>query len=73
MLQPPLDSDLVIFFNDKDYQNMIKEYEYLLNEKLSILDNYVKYLDTTCQLAKIDKIQIIEMIKKSNKNNKNIL
>jgi hypothetical protein len=29
----PLDSDLVTFFNDKDAQRTIKEYEYLLNEK----------------------------------------
>jgi hypothetical protein len=28
----PLDSDLVTFFNDKDAQKTIKEYEYLLNE-----------------------------------------
>src|SRR5918993_410709 len=30
----PLDSDLVTFFNDKDAQRTIKEYEYLLNEKV---------------------------------------
>ena len=29
----PLDSDLVTFFNDRDAQKTIKEYEYLLNEK----------------------------------------
>ena|GEM_PF-1728941 len=29
----PFDSDLVTFFNDKDAQRTIKEYEYLLNEK----------------------------------------
>ena len=37
----PLDNDLVTFFNDKDAQRTIKEYEYLLNEKQSTLDNYV--------------------------------
>jgi hypothetical protein len=63
----PLDSDLVTFFNDKDAQKTIKEYEYLLNEKQSTLDNYVKYLDTACQLAKIDKVQVIEIVKNSNK------
>ena len=26
----PLDSDLVTFFNDRDYQKKIKEYQYLL-------------------------------------------
>jgi hypothetical protein len=38
----PLDSDLVTFFNDRDAQRTIKEYEYLLNEKQLTLDNYVK-------------------------------
>jgi hypothetical protein len=30
-----------------------------------MLDNYVKYLDTACQLAKIDKVQVIDMVKNS--------
>ena len=68
----PLDSDLVTFFNDKDAQKTIKEYEYLLNEKQSTLDNYVKYLDTVCQLAKIDKVQVIEIVKSKNKKNESI-
>ena len=57
-----LDSDLVTFFNDRDYQKTIEEYEYLLRDKQSTLDNYVKYLDTACELAKIDKVQIIEIV-----------
>ena len=63
----PLDSDLVTFFNDKDAQKTIKEYEYLLNEKQSTLDNYIKYLDTACELAKVEKVQVIEMVKKNTK------
>ena len=63
----PLDSDLVTFFNDKDAQKTIKEYEYLLNEKQESLDNYVKYLDTACQIAKIDKVQVIEIVKSKGK------
>ena len=55
-----MDSDLVTFFNDKDAQKTIKEYEYLLNEKQSTLDNYIKYLDTACELAKVDRIQVME-------------
>ena len=39
----------------------------LLNEKQSTLDNSVKYLDTACQLAKVDKVQVIEIAR--NKNN----
>ena len=62
----PLDSDLVTFFNDKDAQKTIKEYEYLLNEKQSTLDNYIKYLDTACELAKVDKIQVIEIVRNKN-------
>ena len=63
----PLDSDIVTFFNDKDAQKTIKEYEYLLNEKQSTLDNYIKYLDTACQIAKIDKVQVIEIVKNKKK------
>ena len=57
----PLDSDLVTFFNDRDAQKTIKEYEYLLNEKQSTLNNYI-YLDTACELAKVDKVQVIEIV-----------
>jgi hypothetical protein len=58
-----LDSNLVTFFNDKDAQKTIKEYEYLLNEKQSTLDNYIKYLEIACELAKVDKIQVIEIVR----------
>jgi len=34
----PLDSDLVTFFSDKDAQQTIKEYGYLLNEKQLTLE-----------------------------------
>jgi hypothetical protein len=61
-----LDTDLVTFFNDKDAQKTIKEYEYLLNEKQSTLDNYIIYLDTACELAKIDKVQVIEIVRNKN-------
>ena len=67
-----MDSALVTFFNDRDYQKMIKEYEYLLNEKQSTLDNYVKYLDTACELAKIDKVQVIEIVRNKNKKNESV-
>jgi hypothetical protein len=63
----PLDSDLVTFFNDQDAQKTIKEYQYLLEVKQQSLDNYVKYLDTACELAKLDKVQIIEIVR--NKKN----
>jgi hypothetical protein len=58
-----LDSDLVTFFSDKDAQKTIKEYEYLLNEKQSTLDNYIKYLETACEPAKVDKVQVIEIVR----------
>ena len=61
-----MDSDLVTFSNDKDAQKTIKEYEYLLNEKQSKLDNYIKYLDTACELAKVDKVQVIEIVRNKN-------
>lgn len=71
----PLDSDLVTFFNDKDAQKTIKEYEYLLNEKQSTLDNYIKYLDTACEIAKIDRSRLLKL-KKTRieiRNNTNLL
>jgi hypothetical protein len=65
----PLDSeDMVTFFKDKETEKTIKDYEYLLNEKQSTLDNYVKYLDTACELANIDKVQVIEIVQNNKKN-----
>ena len=43
-------------------EKTIKDYEYLLNEKQSTFDNYVQYLDTACELAKIDKLKVIEIV-----------
>lgn len=64
----PLDTeDMVTFFKDKETEKTIKDYEYLLNEKQSTLDNYVQYLDTACELAKIDKVQIIEIVQNNKK------
>jgi hypothetical protein len=40
-----------------------------LNAKQSTLDNYVQFLDTACELAKIDKVKVIEIVK-NNKNKK---
>ena len=68
----PLDSDLVTFFNDKDAQKTIKEYEYLLHEKQSTLDNYIKYLDTAYELDQVDKVQVIEIVRNKNKKNESV-
>ena len=61
---------MVTFFNDKETEKVIKDYEYLLNKKQSTLDNYVQYLYTACELAKIDKVQVIEIVHNKNRNNK---
>ena len=62
-LKTPLESDIVVtFFAEKDAQKTTKEYEYLLNEKQSTLDHYIKYLDTDSELAKRDKVKIIEIV-----------
>jgi hypothetical protein len=53
-------------------QRTIKEYEYLLNEKQSILNNYIKYLDAACELAKVDKVQVIEIVRNKNKKMESI-
>ena len=47
-------------------QKTIKEYEYLLNEK-KYIGNYIKYLDTACELANVDKIQVIEIVQNNKK------
>jgi hypothetical protein len=53
---------MVTFFKDKETEKTIKDYEYLLNAKQSTLDNYVQYLDTAWELAKIDKVKVIELV-----------
>jgi hypothetical protein len=64
----PLESeDMVTFFKDKETEKTIKDYEYLLNEKQSTLDNYVQYLDTACELAKVDKVRVIEIVQNNRK------
>ena len=62
-----LDSDFVTFSCNKDAQKTIKEYKYLLNEKQLTLNNNIKYLDTACEFAKVDKIHVIEIVR--NKDN----
>ena len=65
----PLDSeDMITFFKNKETEKTIQDYEYLLNEKQSTLDNYVQYIDTACELSKIDKVKIIEIVQ----NNKRL-
>ncbi len=58
----PLDSeDKVTFFKGKETEKTIKDYEYLLNEKQSTLDGYVQYLDTDCELPKIEKVRLLKL------------
>ena len=65
----PLDSeDMVTFFKDKERETTIKDYEHLLNEKQSTLDNYAQYLNTAWELAKVDKVQVIEIVQNIKKN-----
>jgi hypothetical protein len=59
---------MVTFFKDKETEKTIKEYEYLLNEKQLTLNNYVQYLDTACELAKVDKVRVIELVQNNKKN-----
>ncbi len=33
-----------------------------------MLDNYVQYIDTACELAKLDKVQVIEIVQNNKKN-----
>ena len=59
---------MITFFKDKETEKTIKDYEYLFNEKQSTLDNYVQYLDTACELAKVDKVRVIELVQNNKKN-----
>jgi hypothetical protein len=58
----------------KSYRYVIKlinvtvTIRYLLNDKQSTLDNYVQYLDTVCELAKIDIVQVSEIVQNNKKN-----
>ena len=62
-MKTPQESEIVVtFFTEKDAQRTIEEYKYLLNEKQSTLNNYI-YLDTACELAKVDKVQVIEIVR----------
>ena len=63
------ESEIVVtFFTEKDAQRTIEEYKYLLNEKQSTLNNnYIEYLDTACELAKVDKAEVIEIVRNKNK------
>jgi hypothetical protein len=38
----------------------IKEYEYLLNDKQSKLNNYIKYLETACDLLKWTRSRLLK-------------
>jgi hypothetical protein len=33
-----------------------------------MLDYYVQYIDTACELAKLDKVQVIEIVQNNKKN-----
>jgi hypothetical protein len=33
-------------------------------KKQNISGNYIKYLDTACELEKVDKVQVIEIVRK---------
>ena len=62
----PLEKDqsLEDFNNDKQIEETINSYEYLLQDKQHTLDSYVKYLDTACELGKLDKKQVIENVQR---------
>ena len=53
--------------DNKFFTISLTKVELDLIQKQSTLDNYVKYLDTACKLAKIDKVQVIEILKNKNK------
>jgi len=48
------------------YEIINKKYQLPLKQKQSTLDNYIKYLHTACELAKVDKVQVIEIVRNKN-------
>ena len=42
-------------------------------KQFTTLDNYVQYLNTACEIAKIDKVQVIEIVQNNKKNMMNKL
>ncbi|HEU4482777.1 MAG TPA: hypothetical protein VFR65_06955 [Nitrososphaeraceae archaeon] len=56
----------------RQLDNIQKDKKYFLNEKQSTLDNYIKYLDTACELAQVDKVQVIEIVRNKNKKNESV-
>jgi hypothetical protein len=38
-----------------------------------MLDYYVQYIDTACELAKLDKVQVIEIVKNDKKYDKQVI
>ena len=72
-MYPWLPKGIINNKKDKEEQQTINEYEYMLKEKESTLDNYIKYWDTACERAKIDKVQVIEIAQNNKKNMINML
>ncbi len=61
----PIEVDSVTdFLTNKETEETIKSYEYVLQEKQTSLDNYIQYLNTACELGKLDKKQVIEIVQK---------
>jgi hypothetical protein len=64
----PIEADSVIdFLTNKETEQALKDYEYVLQEKQSSLDNYVEYLDTACELVKLEKKQVIQIVENKQK------
>lgn len=61
----PLETEsLDDFYKDKEIEETIKSYEYLLDLKQQTLDNYIQYLNTACELGRVNKVQIMDIVNK---------
>ena len=38
-----------------------------MRNKVTLNNNYIEYLDTACELAKVDKAEVIEIVRNKNK------
>lgn len=65
-IRAPLEKDQSVDnFNEiKKVEQTLKDYEYLLEDRQQTLDSYIKYLDTACELGKLDKKQVIEIVQR---------
>ena len=65
----PIEKDESIdqFLDTKHIEQTLKDYEWGIQEKQILINNYIKYLDTACELGNLDKKQVMEIVQRKQK------